>query len=94
MGVLILWEFFHFHQGIIHNDVKSSNLLLSSGVLKIADFGKSMFLADFTSSMMGTLNYTAPEVARAYLQGQKSGPFVTYGIDVSVKDINDSTVLF
>ena len=56
----------HIHdQGFIHRDLKSHNILLKKGQLKIADFGLSRFLTSPPKPMsksVATLNWRAPEI--------------------------------
>lgn len=52
-------------QNIIHRDIKLGNLLLQGDVLKIADFGLAVRLADDEeerSTLCGTPNYISPEI--------------------------------
>ena len=55
--------------GIIHRDLKPQNILVTdSGVVKIADFGiasiQSLSQVTQTDTIMGSLHYLAPEIAR------------------------------
>ena len=54
---------------IAHRDIKPSNIMIdSNGYLKMIDFGTSKILtvADYTSTIIGTPHYIAPEI----LQGR------------------------
>ena len=55
--------------GIVHRDIKPENLLmstadLSTGVIKISDFGLAKYLpgGQFANTGCGTIGYTAPEI--------------------------------
>ena len=56
----------HWHwQGLIHRDLKTGNLLLSNGIVKLGDFGISKLLASEQSAaqtMVGTPYYMSPEI--------------------------------
>jgi len=53
-------------KNIIHRDIKSANILFSRNVhkdiLKLCDFGTSKHISDVKGSLVGTPEYTAPEV--------------------------------
>ena len=52
---------------IAHRDIKPSNIMVdSNGYLKMIDFGTAKVLTDYTSTVIGTPYYIAPEV----LQGK------------------------
>ncbi len=60
-------------QGLVHRDVKPENVLVSTdGAVKVTDFGiaRAAEGTAFTSSMLGTVAYAAPEQAR----GEAVGP--------------------
>lgn len=61
--------------GIVHRDLKPQNILVTdSGIVKIADFGiasiQSLSQVTQTDTVMGSLHYLAPEIAR----GEKATP--------------------
>ena len=52
---------------IVHRDIKPSNIMIdSNGYLKMIDFGTAKILTDYTSTIIGTPHYIAPEI----LQGK------------------------
>ncbi len=63
-------------QGLVHRDIKPANLLFGDGArLRIADFGLARALAEAgwtepDGSLVGTVRYAAPELAR----GERVGP--------------------
>ena len=61
-------EYMH-SRGVAHRDIKGANVLLSNdGVLKLADFGASIYFArpssDDRRALEGTAHWMAPEVIR------------------------------
>ena len=52
---------------IAHRDIKPANIMIdSNGYLKMIDFGTAKILTDYTSTIIGTPHYIAPEI----LQGK------------------------
>ena len=52
---------------VAHRDIKPSNIMIdSNGYLKMIDFGTAKVLTDYTSTVIGTPHYIAPEI----LQGK------------------------
>lgn len=61
--------------GIVHRDLKPQNILITdSGIVKITDFGiasiQSLSQVTQTNTIMGSLHYLAPEIAK----GEKATP--------------------
>ncbi|KAL5804076.1 hypothetical protein ACOSQ3_030876 [Xanthoceras sorbifolium] len=55
--------------GVVHCDLKSENVLIGEGGVKIADLGCAKFAGFATSDFSGTPVFMAPEVARREDQG-------------------------
>jgi serine/threonine protein kinase len=55
--------YLHDVQRILHRDVKSSNIFLTSGLLKLGDFGIARLLdtEDRATTLAGTPHYMSPE---------------------------------
>ena len=67
IGNLLLMLEYLQKRYIVHRDIKPSNIMIdSNGYLKMIDFGTSKFLTDYTSTVIGTPHYIAPEI----LQGK------------------------
>ena len=62
-AVQVMRGFQHLHEnGVIHRDLKPENLLISCGVVKIADFGWSINSLDKRKTLCGTVEYLPPEM--------------------------------
>lgn len=84
--LLVAVEYLH-GMGIIHTDIKTENILLSSGAehrweteplkIKLVDFGSALYDKDWHPPLVGTMQYRPPE---AVLQAGWSYPLDMWGV--------------
>ncbi|KAL0237937.1 hypothetical protein GEMRC1_012411 [Eukaryota sp. GEM-RC1] len=54
----------HLHsKGLVHHDIKPQNVILVNSQVKLADFGSSRSVDNYTSTLQVTPKYTPPEAA-------------------------------
>ena len=61
--------------GIIHRDLKTSNILIKNGQIKIADFGLAIFNNEINNFGIGTEIYSSPEQKNSIFYNEKTDIF-------------------
>jgi serine/threonine protein kinase len=84
-GIADALDYIH-HEGIIHRDIKSSNVLLDAeGNCYLADFGIARTVTDSsqltsTGSILGTVDYVAPELFEANRKANDLSDLYSLGV--------------
>ncbi|EGR33810.1 serine threonine protein kinase, putative [Ichthyophthirius multifiliis] len=81
---------------ILYRDLKSENILLSFGIIKITDFGCSVYnYQQQRRTFCGTVDYMSPEIAQGQYYGQSvdmwSLGVLTYYILTGIQPFQQST---
>ena len=62
-------------KGVMHRDIKPDNIYINDEndkiIIKLGDFGSSIFIKDNTSDPIGTILYTAPEIVKNFGYDEK-----------------------
>ena len=73
-NLTIALKFIH-SLGIIHRDLKTSNILIKNGQIKIADFGLAIFNNEIKNFGIGTEIYSSPEQKNSIFYNEKTDIF-------------------
>lgn len=80
MRMALLGLHYIHRRGIIHRDIKLSNLLVHEDTVKLCDFGLSCFEKDRNFSHCGTKEYISPEMQK----GISTGCYTTYSSKIDI----------
>lgn len=88
LGIAVAEALAYAHRcGILHRDVKSSNIFVGeSGMVKLGDFGLSCLAAEGVKDKSGTERYMAPEVLDG---GKVSEASDQYSLGMTLRELAD-----